>query len=97
MTPLFPHGGHIRALAAACGRSPEDILDASASLNPLGPPDWLRPVIGAAVSDLVHSPDPDCAELLQAAAIRYGAPATHFVAGNGTSELLFALPGLTRA
>jgi len=97
VTQVFAHGGHIRALAAACGRRPEDILDASASLNPLGPPDWLRPVIGAAVSDLVHYPDPDCADLLNAAALRYGAPATHFAPGNGTSELLFALPGLTRA
>lgn len=94
MTQDFPHGGHLRALAAACGRRPEDILDASANLNPLGPPDWLRPVLGAAISELVHYPDPDCAALLEAAATRYQAPTSHFAAGNGTSELLFALPGL---
>jgi cobyric acid synthase CobQ/L-threonine-O-3-phosphate decarboxylase len=90
----FPHGGNLRALAEACGRDPVDILDASASINPLGPPDWLRPAIGAAVSGLVHYPDPDCAALLAAASARYGAPPDELVAGGGTSQLLFALPGL---
>jgi len=96
----FPHGGNVRALAAASGRDPSDILDASASLNPLGPPPWLRDVLSAAVSDLVHYPDPEATALIAAAVARYGAPASHFVAGNGTSELLFALPrctGLARA
>jgi cobyric acid synthase CobQ/L-threonine-O-3-phosphate decarboxylase len=100
MTEAFPHGGNRRALATASGRGPADILDASASINPLGPPEWLRGVLSAAVADLPHYPDPDCTELLDAAAKRYGAPVSHFVAGNGTSELLFSLPratGLARA
>lgn len=100
MKDAFPHGGNRRALAASAGREPGGVLDASASINPLGPPDWLRPTISAAVADLVHYPDPDCADLLAAASRRYGAPASHFVAGGGTSELLYALPratGLARA
>ena len=95
MTEASPHGGNRRALAAAAGRDPAAILDASASLNPLGPPDWLRPVIGAQVSELVHYPDPDCTGLLRAAATRYNAPPDQLAAGNGTSQLLFALPRLT--
>jgi cobyric acid synthase CobQ/L-threonine-O-3-phosphate decarboxylase len=97
---IFPHGGNRRALAAAAGRDPSDILDASASINPLGPPPWLRDTLSAAVAELSHYPDPDCTDLLAAASARYGAPASHFVAGNGTSQLLFALPrctGLARA
>ncbi|WP_428562831.1 MAG: cobyric acid synthase [Solidesulfovibrio sp. DCME] len=96
----FPHGGNVRALAQAAGRAPDALCDASASINPLGPPPWLRQAISAAVSDLVHYPDPDSTALLEAAATRYGAPAGHFAAGNGTSQLLFALPratGLARA
>ena len=95
-----PHGGNLRALAEASGRDPADILDASASINPLGPPPWLRDVLSAGVVGLVHYPDPEATELIAAAAARYKAPASHFVAGNGTSELLFALPrctGLARA
>lgn len=102
-SPAPRHGGDLKALAAASGRDPSDIIDFSASLNPLGPPDWLRPVIGAAISDLVHYPDPDSLAFRQAAARRHGLTAETLLAGNGTSDLLFALCraardlGLTRA
>jgi cobyric acid synthase CobQ/L-threonine-O-3-phosphate decarboxylase len=36
----------------------------------------------------VHYPDPDCVELRQAAAARYGAQPAEVIAGNGTSEIL---------
>jgi len=96
----FPHGGDVRGLARALGCAPGDILDFSASINPLGPPEWLRPVISGAVSELVHYPDPHCQELLEAASARHGIPTGQLLAGNGTSELLFALAqacGHTRA
>ncbi|WP_027192001.1 cobyric acid synthase [Fundidesulfovibrio putealis] len=96
----FPHGGDVRGLARALGCDPGDILDFSASINPLGPPEWLRPAISAAVSELVHYPDPHCRELLEAASVRHGIPTGQLLAGNGTSELLFALAqacGHTRA
>ena len=89
----FPHGGDVRGLARALGCQPADILDFSASINPQGPPDWLRPVISGAVSELVHYPDPHCQDLLEAASARHGVPIVNLLAGNGTSELLFALAG----
>lgn len=87
----FPHGGDLRQLALAAGCEPGDIVDFSASINPLGPPDWLRPVLASAVSDLVHYPDPRCSAFLAAASARHGAPVDQLLAGNGTSDLLFAL------
>ncbi len=98
--PLFPHGGHCEALARKTGRAARDILDFSANINPLGPPDWLRPVILGAVANVARYPDPDCAALLAAASDRYGLPVSRLVAGNGASDLLFTLPracGLSRA
>ncbi|MDQ7830192.1 MAG: cobyric acid synthase [Desulfovibrionaceae bacterium] len=98
-TPHIPpvtHGGHVLALAASCGRDPADILDFSASMNPLGPPDALRPVLSRTVSDLIRYPDPDSAGLLRAASRRYGVPQETLVAGNGTSDLLFALARAAR-
>ncbi len=85
------HGGNIRQLAARCGCDPAEILDFSANINPLGPPPSLRDVISRAVGDLVHYPDPDCSDLHRALARRYGLEADRILAGNGTSELLFAL------
>jgi cobyric acid synthase CobQ/L-threonine-O-3-phosphate decarboxylase len=78
-------------MAASLGRAPSDILDFSASINPLGPPGWLRTVISPAVSELVHYPDPHCRALAAAASKRLGVPAWEIVAGNGTSDILFAL------
>ena len=60
------HGGNLRQLARLAGCAPHDILDFSANMNPLGPPEWLRRIVGRHVSDLVHYPDPDCAELTAA-------------------------------
>ena len=44
-----PHGGNLRALAAQAGCGPENILDFSANINPLGPPPWLRSVVAGAL------------------------------------------------
>lgn len=77
------------AAKAAC--SPGDILDFSASINPLGPPDWLRDEIASAVPSLVHYPDPEAAPLAEAAASALGMDPAEAVAGNGTTELLHIL------
>ena len=55
------HGGNLRELAARAGRPADELLDFSASINPLGPPECLREVLGRGIEQLVHYPDPDCA------------------------------------
>ena len=86
------HGGNITRLATAAGKPAGEILDFSANINPLGPPEWLRPLISAQVSSLVHYPDPDCTELVRAFAERFGCPAEEVIMGNGETELLHLLP-----
>ncbi|TVQ99173.1 MAG: cobyric acid synthase [Desulfovibrionales bacterium] len=88
------HGGNIWALARERGCAPQDILDFSASINPLGPPAWLAEVIRENIPDLRHYPDPDCSELIQAASQYYGVPTDELVADNGTAEILHRLPPL---
>jgi L-threonine-O-3-phosphate decarboxylase len=90
----WPHGGDLRRLAESAGVDAAELLDFSANINPLGPPEWLRRVVGAELSRTAHYPDPHCTELLHAAAARYGAAREEIVAGNGSSELLYALPRL---
>ncbi len=91
------HGGNLRALAELAGRPGQEILDFSANINPLGPPQCVRRVISRAVESLVHYPDPDCRELIAAIAQRYELPAAHIVVGNGSTEILTALTlGLKR-
>ncbi len=88
----YLHGGNLRQLAELAGIGRERILDFSASINPLGPPDWFPEVAAAALAQTVHYPDPGCAELVGAIASRKGCRETETVAGNGSSELLFLLP-----
>ena len=86
------HGGDVRRLAEAAGVATERLIDFSASINPLGPPEWLRPHISAAISALAHYPDPHCAGLARAAAERYGVAEEELLIGNGSTELLYLLP-----
>jgi L-threonine-O-3-phosphate decarboxylase len=84
------HGGNLRELAARAGRDREEILDFSASINPLGPPDGLRPALARAIDRLVHYPDPYAAGLVEQYARHCGVPCEQVVAGNGSTEILFA-------
>jgi adenosylcobyric acid synthase len=86
------HGGNIVKLAAAAGVPAGEILDFSANLNPLGPPEWFRPLISSQISSLIHYPDPDCTELVRAFTERFGVPAEEVLMGNGETELLYLLP-----
>jgi adenosylcobyric acid synthase len=93
---IFPqrhlHGGNLLRLSDAAGIPAAKILDFSANLNPLGPPEWLRSLISANVSELVHYPDPDCSELIAALAKENNLPVEQILVGNGATELLHLLP-----
>lgn len=96
----FAHGGYVRALAAAAGCGVGELLDFSANMNPLGPPEGLRGVVAAHLGEVVHYPDPYCQALREAVAGRFGVGSAAVVAGNGSTELIYALPralGVRRA
>ncbi|MFA5042996.1 MAG: cobyric acid synthase [Kiritimatiellia bacterium] len=86
-----PHGGNRNRLAQLLGKTPDDILDFSANINPLGPPEWLRSVISRHIGELAHYPDSCSGALVAAASRRYGAAADEILAGNGSTELLYLL------
>ncbi len=82
------HGGDLRRLAHEAGVPPGRLIDFSANINPLGPPEWLRSCVSAALDQIVHYPDPVCRELAAAIARFHGVEASRVVCGNGSSELL---------
>ena len=84
------HGGNIRQLAAEISCNPEDIMDFSANINPLGPPEYIWNILARNMPDIIHYPDPDASELVDALAEQYTLQPEQIVSGNGTSELLFA-------
>lgn len=89
---IWRHEDHLLQMALAAGTHPDTLLDFATISNPLGPPEWLRARISAAVSSLVRCPDPDCSALVDAAAQRYGVPSEQILASNGLTELLFLVP-----
>lgn len=94
LSPKFDHGGNVFAVARSLGIPPEEILDFSASINPLGPPAGVRTAVAAAFDRLVHYPDSDCTEFTAALARRHGCEPANVCVGNGSTELIFLLPRL---
>jgi cobyric acid synthase CobQ/L-threonine-O-3-phosphate decarboxylase len=92
----FGHGGNLRELATRTGRRPEEILDFSANINPLGPPEWLRAVVNAELGSVVHYPDPHSTELVSALALRHGIDREELLVGNGSTEILYLIPRAVR-
>jgi adenosylcobyric acid synthase len=86
------HGGNVHRLARQQNSSSRKILDFSANINPMGPPEWLRATISRTIEKLVHYPDPECYDLVHAIALQYHVPAESVIPANGTTELLYYLP-----
>lgn len=78
--------------ARALSRDASDFCDFSASINPLGVPPAARRVLRTAISKIQHYPDPECRALLQAIADRYRIRPDNVLLGNGTIELIYAIP-----
>lgn len=85
------HGGNIYAFARARGVTPEQVLDFSASINPLGWPAGAKSAYQHALSCITHYPEP-YADTLTAALARYHDldPAAVLV-GNGSTQLIYLL------
>lgn len=85
------HGGNIYAFARARGLSPEQVLDFSASINPLG---WPRGVIKAyqqALSRVVHYPEPYAETLTHELAAYHNFDPRALLVGNGSTQLMYTL------
>ncbi|MFO8031046.1 MAG: cobyric acid synthase [Desulfohalobiaceae bacterium] len=95
MPQEFEHGGNIHKLARTTGQATEELLDFSASINPLGPPAWLLESLPGLARKLVHYPDPEAHNLLQAAASRYDLSQPQLLAANGSTEILYHLPRIS--
>ncbi len=80
----YEHGGNV---------DPErNIIDFSANINPLGLPDWVRPLINSSIDNIIHYPDPDNLKLRTNAAKQFKRSVKEIIFGNGSSELLTVLP-----
>jgi threonine-phosphate decarboxylase len=86
----FSHGGGIYQAAAELQRPVAELLDFSASINPLGMPATVRAAAAAALDEAIHYPEIHAESLVAALARHHHLDPRHFLPGNGSTPL-FAL------
>ncbi|MDZ8133847.1 MAG: threonine-phosphate decarboxylase CobD [Nostoc sp. DedQUE04] len=82
------HGGNLAWAAALAGCPPNAILDFSASISPLGPPNSAIAAIKSQIGNLKHYPDSNYSELRLALSHFHQLPSEWILPGNGSAELL---------
>jgi threonine-phosphate decarboxylase len=86
------HGGNIYEAAVRLGCDPTDIVDMSSNLNPLGPPEGLVDHLKNRMDAIISLPEVNSLKITGLLAERYGIPAENVLAGNGTTQLIYAIP-----
>ena len=89
---LNGHGGNINKICNAYGIDPDEVIDFSASVNPLGYPDSVRRVILERFNDILNYPDSECTNLRKTIAEKYSCKESNIIIGNGSNELFHLIP-----
>ena len=82
------HGGNRNWAAQLANCKPGEILDFSASINPLGPPQSVLKVLAEQLQNLTTYPDPNYTQLRSALSDFHNLPIDWILPGNGAAELL---------
>jgi threonine-phosphate decarboxylase len=85
---VIEHGGNLFAICRERGWDWREVLDLSASINPLGPAPGVRPAIEAALERIMHYPGQTAAEMEEALGTGWGLNPENVLAGGGATELL---------
>ena len=88
----FSHGGNVYEISKRFGYNVDDLIDLSASINPLGPPEGLKEEIVQRFSFIKYYPDIRSDELISTLSEFHGIPKENIAVGNGSTELLYWLP-----
>ena len=92
--PYPEHGGALHEASRIAGLSPEEIIDFSASINPMGPPENALSVLDHSKALLKNYPDPNCRETRKSLSQYLNVKADSLLIGNGSTELIYLLPHL---
>ncbi|RCX20379.1 L-threonine O-3-phosphate decarboxylase [Fontibacillus phaseoli] len=83
---VYGHGGDLRTASARYGLAPEQFIDFSANINPLGPPPGLLDRLSEALPQVAGYPDPGHRVLISRLAQSLDTDGACFVIGNGAAE-----------
>lgn len=88
---MSEHGGNVLEMALKIGLDAGEIIDFSANINPLGMPDALKAAIVSQLERAERYPDVAYRALHAALARVHGCAADNIIAGNGATELIYAV------
>ncbi len=94
MQPI--HGGHIISTARRLGCEPSQLIDMSSNLTPLGIAPGVKEVLRDNLDRIAYLPETASESLVESFAVKYGITGDNILAGNGTTEFIFALPEVFR-
>lgn len=89
---LIGHGGNRQKLAQDLGCTIDDIIDMSSNLNPLGPPDFIAPLIKEKIHVIESLPPADAHGMRLKFARHHQIDDTRVAAGNGTTWFIYTIP-----
>lgn len=87
------HGGDILSMAKRLGCSVGDLIDLSSNLSPLGMVPGLREALVERLPEISFLPESGSETLVRLFAGKYGCSPQQVLAGNGTTEFIYAVPG----
>ena len=93
---IHGHGGNLFEIATKIGCRPEDIVDFSSNMNPLGPPSDLVDYLKESLSRIAYLPDPEARPAIAAFSKYYQLSMDEVIAGSGTTQLIYDLPSALR-
>ncbi len=92
---IHGHGGNIYAVAQQLGCRPDEIVDMSSNINPLGMPPGLESYLHDRLHCIGALPEPDAGTARQQMADLLDVPVRRIMAGNGTTHFIYgACPAL---
>ncbi len=89
---IHGHGGNIYRLAEQLGCRPDQIIDMSSNVNPLGPMPQLMEHLRNNLEAITALPQVDAASATAAMAESWGIGPERLLAANGTTQLIYCLP-----
>jgi threonine-phosphate decarboxylase len=89
--PKF-HGDNIYEIAQQLNLKPDEIMDFSAAINPLGLSSKAkRKMVKEGLAAVLHNPDAQCSELKRTLAQFHGLQEDQILAGSGPTEFIYAV------
>ncbi len=86
------HGGDILSMAKRLGCGVGDLVDLSSNLTPLGMVPGLREALSERLPEISFLPESGSETLVRLFARKYGCSPQQVLAGNGTTEFIYAMP-----